>query len=55
MIATEARIKRTKEKIVNAINILRMENKEITPYQVAKEAEVSYNTAKKYLKSFNEN
>jgi len=48
MKATEARMKKTKEKIVNAINILRMENKEITPYQVAKVSGVSYNSAKKY-------
>ncbi len=40
---------RTKEKIQNAVNLLKMEGKEITPYRVAKEAGVSYNTAKKYL------
>jgi hypothetical protein len=48
--ATEIRKKRTQEKIQNAINLLKMEGKEITPYAVAKVAGVSYNTAKKYLK-----
>jgi len=48
MKATEARMKNTKEKIINAINILRMENKEITPYQIAKISGVSYSSAKKY-------
>ncbi len=47
--ATEIRVKRVKEKINNAINLLRLENKEITPYSVAKTAGISYNTAKKYL------
>ena len=40
---------RTREKIENAINLLKLEGKEITPYRVAKEAGVSYNTARKYL------
>ena len=40
---------KTKEKIHNAINLLKLEGKEITAYRVAKEAGVSYNTAKKYL------
>lgn len=47
--ATAEREKRVKEKIQNAINLLRMEDKEITAYQVAKTANISYNTAKKYL------
>ena len=47
--ATAEREKRVKEKIQNAVNMLRMEQKEITPYQVAKMAGISYNTAKKYL------
>jgi len=47
--ATETRQKKAKEKIQNAINLLRMENEEITPYKVAKIAKVSYNTAKKYI------
>ena len=48
--ATKTRTKRVKEKIQNAINILRMENKEITPYQVSKVSGVSFITCKKYLK-----
>jgi len=51
--ATEQKIRRVKEKIDNAINLLRLQGKEITPYQVAKEAQISYNTAKKYLKLTN--
>jgi Fic family protein len=47
--ATAEREKRVKEKIQNAVNLLKMEGKEITPYQVAKTAGISYNTAKKYL------
>ena len=47
--ATEARTAKAKEKIQNAINILRMENKKITHYSIAKTAEVSYLTVKKYI------
>lgn len=47
--ATEARTAKAKEKIQNAINILRMENKKITHYSIAKQAEVSYLTVKKYI------
>ena len=47
--ATEARTAKAKEKIQNAINILRMENKKITYYSVAKTAGVSYSTVKKYI------
>ena len=47
--ATQARTKRAKEKITNAINILRMENKPITAYSIAKESGVSFNTVKKYV------
>ena len=47
--ATQIRQERVKEKIQNAINLLKMEGKEITAYRVAKEAGVSYNTARKYL------
>ena len=52
--ATEARSKKAKEKINNAINLLRLQGKEITPYAVAKEAGVSFVTARKYLNSLNE-
>jgi len=47
--ATQIRQQRTKEKIQNAINLLKQENKDITAYSVAKTAGVSYNTARKYL------
>ena len=47
--AREALQAKTREKIQNAINLLKMEGKEITPYAVAKVANISYNTAKKYL------
>jgi uncharacterized protein (DUF2384 family) len=49
--ATEARSKATKKKIENAINIIRMEGEEITPYKVAKVAGVHFNTAKKWLEA----
>ena len=47
--ATQAKVKKVKEKINNAIQMLKFMQKEITPYAVAKMAGVSYNTAKKYL------
>ncbi len=47
--ATKIRQQRVKEKIQNAINLLKMQGEEITAYKIAKEAGVSYNTAKKYL------
>jgi len=47
--ATEARTAKAKEKIQNAINILRMEDKKITYYSIAKTAGVSYSTVKKYI------
>ena len=47
--ATEARTKKAKKKIQNAINILRMENKKLTHYSIAKTAKVSYVTVKKYI------
>ena len=53
--ATRIREKRTREKIQNAINILRMENKEITPHRVSKVSGVSFQTAQKYLNIINEN
>jgi response regulator of citrate/malate metabolism len=57
--ATESRTKAAKEKIQNAINILRMENKKITHYSIAQCSGVSFTTVKKYLddetlKSLNE-
>ena len=51
--ATNARIRKAKEKIENAINILRMEDRPITIYSVSKESGVSYNTASKYSELIN--
>ncbi len=47
--ATEARITQAKNKIQNAMNILRFENKKLTHYSIAKTAGVSYTTVKKYI------
>ena len=44
---------RTKEKIQNAINLLRLQGQPINAYQVAKLSGVAYNTARKYLKDIN--
>ena len=46
--ATKKREHTAKAKITNAINILRMENKELTPYAISKVSGCSYNTVKKY-------
>jgi len=43
---------KTKEKIQNAINLLRLQDKPINAYQVAKMSGVSYNTVRKYFKDF---
>lgn len=48
--ATAQRTANAKAKIQNAINTLKLYNKPVTVYQVAKESGVSYSTAKKYLK-----
>ncbi|MCT7604576.1 hypothetical protein N5U17_10050 [Aliarcobacter butzleri] len=47
--ATEKRSQNAKEKIQNAINILRLENKKISHYSISQVAEVSFVTAKKYI------
>ena len=47
--ASKIKAKKAKEKINNAINLLKSQKEEITIYKVAKTAKVSYNTAKKYL------
>jgi len=49
--ATSVRSKNAKEKILNAINLLRLENREITAYRVSKVSGVHYRTVKKYLKT----
>lgn len=46
--ATKIRQNTAKEKIMNAVNMMRLFDKKITVYSVAKEAKVSYNTASKY-------
>ncbi len=46
--ATKARSNAAKEKIENAVNMLRMQNKNITQYSVAKMSGCSINTVKKY-------
>ena len=52
--ATRKRIKEAKNKISNAVNMMRFENKQITIASIAQEAGVSYNTVKKYRDSINE-
>ena len=47
--ATAVRTEKAKKKIENAMNILRMENKKLTYYSIAKKAQVSYITVKKYI------
>lgn len=58
--ATKARSKRTKEKIDNAVRLLRFQNEKLTHYKISKESGVSFQTVKKYisnddLNTFNEN
>jgi len=48
--ALKVKVSKTKEKIQNAINLLRLQGKPINAYQVAKLSGVAYNTARKYLK-----
>jgi len=48
--ALKIKVSKTKEKIQNAINLLRLQGRTINPYRVAKISGVSYNTAKKYVK-----
>lgn len=47
--ATEARTKQAKAKIQNAMNLLQIEGKKLTLYSIAKTAQVSYSTVKKYI------
>jgi len=46
--ATQARTNKAKLKIEKALNMMRLENRPVSVYLVAKEAGVSYNTANKY-------
>ena len=47
--ATEKRSQNAREKIQNAINILRIENKKITHYSISQVSEVSFVTVQKYI------
>jgi len=51
--ALKVKVSKTKEKIQNAINLLRLQGQPINTYQVAKLSGVAYNTARKYLKNSN--
>lgn len=50
--ANEIRVKKTEEKMNNALNLLRFQDVKITAYRLAKEAGVSQPTAAKFLKKF---
>lgn len=50
--ATETRERAVKKKMENAINLMMLEGEKITAYSIAKKAEISYNSAKKYLYLF---
>ena len=47
--ATQIRSSNAKEKINNAINILRLENKQFTHYNISKTSKVAFQTVKKYI------
>ncbi len=46
--ATNIRVENAKNKIINTINLMLLENKKINVNSVSKESKVSYNTVKKY-------
>jgi beta-phosphoglucomutase-like phosphatase (HAD superfamily) len=46
--ATHIRVTEAKKKVENAINLLRFENQKINVNSVSRQANISYNTAKKY-------
>jgi len=48
--ATETKKLKAREKVQNAINLLRLQGEEVNAYKIAKIAGISYNTARKYLK-----
>ncbi len=47
--ATLSRSNSVKNKINNAINILRLENKQFTHYSISKTSKVAFQTVKKYI------
>jgi Fic family protein len=53
--ASKIKANRAKEKVINAVNLLKLQGEHITAYKVAKTAGISYNTAKKYLKNLQNN
>ena len=53
--ASEMRTEKAKEKFKAAVVKLSSEGIELTAYKIAKTANISFATAKKYLKLFNEN
>jgi len=52
--ANQKKQETSRKKVENAMNMLRLEGKEITAYAVGKMAGISYNTASKYLKMIND-
>jgi PHP family Zn ribbon phosphoesterase len=46
--ARDDRSAKIKEKILNTINMMRLENKKITLFSISKEASISYVTVRKY-------
>ena len=50
--AAKAKQEQAKEKVKNAINLLRLQGEEVNAYRVAKIAGISYNTARKYTKNY---
>ena len=53
--ASDIRSKKTKKKFKTAVSKLLEEGSNLTPYKIAKKANISFETAKKYLKLLNEN
>lgn len=51
--ATRVRSQKAKEKVENAINLLRLEDKKINANAIATLANIHYSTASKYLKILN--
>ena len=47
--ASKVKQDRTKKKFEEAVEKLMKEKKKITAYRIAKEANISYNTARKYM------
>ena len=45
----QIKAKEAKEKVISAVNLLKLQGEKITAYKVAKTAKVGYNTARKYL------